>query len=169
MPAKLTAVLVFVLTARFVGAGSLNVGDRFPPLQGKSLEGALPALEGKILYVDFWASWCEPCRVSFSEMEKIHTRYKDRGFSVVAVNLDEDAGAMAAFLKGRALSFPVVRDARQLLVAAVGIEAMPTSLLLDRKGRIVAIHRGFKGRETVEQLIQEIETLLQNEAHKDST
>ena len=117
-------------------------------------------MAGKVVLVDFWASWCAPCKSSFPVLDSIYRKFKERGFLVVAVSVDESGDAMREFLGTHPVSFPVVRDARQQLVASAGIEAMPTSFLIDRTGKVVAVHAGFKGRETEEQLMTEIEKLL---------
>jgi len=110
--------------------------------------------------VDFWASWCGPCKQSFPVMDKLYQEYKDKGLLIVAISVDEDKKDMEKFLKEHAVTFTIVRDAEQKLVESVNIEAMPTSFLLDGQGKIVAIHRKYEGKETEDQLRKEIEELL---------
>jgi len=120
----------------------------------------MPTTTGRVVLLDFWASWCGPCRHSFPELDKLNQIYRSRGFIICAVSVDEKADDMDVFLKDHPVSFPVVRDAQQKLVAAAGVESMPTSFLVDRHGVIRFSHVGFHGTETVEQLKQEIEKLL---------
>ena len=115
---------------------------------------------GKVVLLDFWASWCGPCKKSFPELDKIQQAYKDKGLVILAINVDEKADEMESFLKAHPVSFAVVRDAKQKLVAAAGVESMPTSVLVDAKGVIRFQHTGFRGAETVKQLTEEIEKLL---------
>ena len=137
-----------------------KTGDALPKLDAFGLEGNVPALTGKVVLLDFWASWCGPCKKSFPELDKIQQAYKDKGLVVLAVNVDEKAGDMESFLKDHPVTFTVVRDAKQKLVAAANVESMPTSLLVDAKGVIRFQHTGFRGAETVKQLKEEIEKLL---------
>lgn len=142
-------------------ADSLKVGDSFPDLAGFKLEGKLPDnLKGKVVLVDFWASWCGPCKQSFPVMEELHKRYAERGLLILAVNVDENRPAMEAFLKKAAPSFVVLRDLNQKLVEKMGVAAMPSSFLLDREGKVRFTHAGFRGTETRKKYEEEIESLL---------
>lgn len=153
-------ILIAALLA-LAGASPLQPGDSFPALAQFNLEGRLPAdLAGKVVLVDFWASWCAPCKASFPAMEQLLERHGPDGFVIVAVNLDDKRADMEAFLKKNPVKFVVVRDAEKKLVAQVNIRSMPTSFLLDRAGKVSAVHHGFHGEETVKQYEQEITRLL---------
>lgn len=130
------------------------------PALPPTIEGAAPALAGKVALVDVWASWCGPCRKSFPELETLHRKYRERGLVVLGVNVDRKAADMEKFKGELKPSFPIVRDAAQQYVATLGVSSMPTSLLVDRQGVVRKIHSGFRGRETVEQLTKDIEALL---------
>ncbi len=138
-----------------------KAGQRMPALRTLGLEGSVPAIEGKVILVDFWASWCGPCKKSFPELEALHKAFRDRGLVVLGVNVDRKASDMEAFLKSQQVTFPVVRDAGHTFVGAMGVASMPTSLLVDRKGVIRSIHSGFRGEETVKELRAEIQKLLE--------
>jgi len=138
------------------GAG----GQVLYPLESFGLEGSLPDLKGKIVLLDFWASWCGPCAKSFPSLDALYKEYRERGVVVLGINLDEDPAAMGAFLKKRPVSFPIVRDAKQKLVAKANVGSMPTSLILDRSGRERFRHNGFQGDETVAALRQHLDSLL---------
>ena len=141
-------------------AAPLKEGDVFPDLTQCGLEGSLPDLKGKVVLVDFFASWCEPCKESFPAMEALYQKYGSQGLVIVAVNLDKKRQDMEDFLKEHAASFTIVRDASNKLVGRVKIPTMPSSFLLDRDGRVHAFHRGFKGAETRTEYAREIESLL---------
>ena len=146
--------------ARTIAAG-IKTGDAFPELGAFKLEGKLPdSTKGKVVMVDFWASWCEPCKQSFPAMEELHKRYSDRGLVIIAVNVDENRPDMEAFLKKNAATFTVVRDANQKLVERTGIATMPSSFLIDRDGKVRFAHTGFRGAETKKKYEEEIESLL---------
>lgn len=154
-------------TSAFAGGKTLKVGDALPDLSTFQLEGKLPAnLKGKVVLLDFWASWCGPCKESFPVMEDLHKKYGEKGFVILAVNVDENAAAMKDFLKEHAASFTIVHDATKKLVGTANISSMPTSFMLDKEGKIAAIHKGFHGKDTVKQYEAEIEKLLGTEVAK---
>lgn len=140
---------------------ALKVGDPFPELARFGLEGALPdGLQGKVVIIDFWASWCGPCKESFPAMNELQKQYGDQGVVIIAVNEDEEKGDMQAFLKANPAAFTVVRDARQKLVDLAGIKTMPSSFMVDRAGVVRFAHSGFHGSQTRKAYAQEIESLL---------
>ena len=150
--------------AFLLGAGAASAqwqtGDALPPLAQFGLAGVPGELSGRVVLVDFWASWCAPCKASFPALDDLQRTYAGRGFTVLAVSVDDDPRKMKDFLAAHPVSFPVVHDARQQLVAAAGIEAMPTSFLIDRAGTIRFAHAGFKPESTPAELAAEIERLL---------
>jgi len=142
-------------------AAALKAGDALPDLAQSKLEGKLPDdLKGKVVLLDFWASWCEPCKASFPVMEELQKHYGARGLVVLAINVDEKRADMEEFLKKNNVTFAVMRDAAQKLVAQAGISTMPSSFLIDTEGRVRFIHSGFRGEETRKKYEQEIESLL---------
>jgi thiol-disulfide isomerase/thioredoxin len=160
---KLKSLLGLALVATLARA-EVKVGDVFPALDAAQLAplagGALPATPGQVVLVDFWASWCTPCKASFPMIAKLHQELAARGLVVVAVGIDEKPAAAAAFVKKLAPPFPTVHDHRQKLVQQVGVPTMPTSYLIGRDGRVRFIHQGFHGDRTDRELRQHIATLL---------
>jgi cytochrome c biogenesis protein CcmG/thiol:disulfide interchange protein DsbE len=148
-----------LLLANLVFGAPLKEGDAFPDLTKFNLEGTLPDLHGQVVLVDFFASWCEPCKESFPVMEELKQKYGDK-ILIVAVNVDKKKADMDAFLKSHPVTFTVVRDAANKLVSEVKIPTMPSSFLLDREGRVHSFHRGFKGAETKKRYIEDIDALL---------
>ena len=152
---------LLLAAASSLTAASLKVGDTFPDVAKFQLEGKLPCdLKGKVVLVDFWASWCAPCKKSFPTLNELHERYGDKGLVIIAVNVDEQRAKMEQFLKNAPASFVVFRDPEQKLVAAVEVESMPTSFLLDASGHVRFTHVGYFGDETKKEYIREIEELL---------
>lgn len=141
-------------------AAAPKAGDTFPDLAGASLEGTLPELRNRVVLVDFWASWCGPCKKSFPVMAELHRKYQPRGLEIIAISVDEKKAAMDAFLKKSQPPFTVVRDAQGHLAEIAGLETMPTSYLVGPDGRILAVHSGFEGETTRKKYVDEIESAL---------
>ncbi len=158
--AKMFVTLLLFASPALRASEGLKQGDVMPALAGFGLEGRVPATQGKIVWLDFCASWCGPCRASFPVMDKIHAKYKDKGLVVLGVSVDDDSKKWQAFVEKQNVSFPLVRDAQHKLVSLAGIEKMPTSFLIDGNGKIVSVHHGFKGKETEEAVEREIQSLL---------
>lgn len=157
---KTTAVATLLAGTLFTTQAALKVGDQLPDLASFKLAGKLPdSLKGKIVIVDFWASWCQPCAKSFPVLDELQKKYGER-LVVIAVNVDEKSANMDAFLKKHPVSFTVVRDAEQKLVAAAEPATMPTSYIQDAEGKVRFLHNGFHGEDTRKQYISEIESLL---------
>jgi thiol-disulfide isomerase/thioredoxin len=117
-----------------------------------------------VVLVDFWASWCAPCKASFPVYGRLDSEFSQRGLVIVAVSVDEDASAFEAFVRRFEPAFLVELDRGQKLVREVQVPSMPTSYLIDRKGRVRFMHPGFHGRPTELALRAEIETLLSEKA-----
>ncbi len=144
---------------------ALAKGDRWaegaslPALSDFGLEGKLPALKGKVVLLDFWASWCAPCKASFPTLNDLQAKYGSRGLVILGVNVDEDAADKDKFLKTTPASFVIVRDAAQKLVAAANVKTMPTSFVIDRAGVIRHVHSGFRSKDAAA-FDQQISALL---------
>jgi thiol-disulfide isomerase/thioredoxin len=154
--AAITAMVAGISPTLFAG---WKEKAKMPALSGFGLEGNIPKTEGKVIYLDFWASWCAPCKASFPVLAAWHQKYAAKGFMVLGVNVDEEAAAMQAFLKKNITGFPTVRDAAHKLVAAADVKTMPTSFLIDRKGVIRLVHSGFRAKDEAV-LTSQIEGLL---------
>ncbi|HEX4506455.1 MAG TPA: TlpA disulfide reductase family protein [Alphaproteobacteria bacterium] len=121
--------------------------------------GGFEQFRGKVLYVDFWASWCGPCLLSFPFMNDLQSAYGPRGLQVVAVDMDEKPADAAAFLAKHPVGFAVAAGPNAPCATAFGVATMPTSFLVDRNGRIRSAHAGFKPGD-VDGLRAEVESLL---------
>ncbi len=157
--AALAAVLILVHAAV---AAPVRVGDAFPDLAAAGFEGALPDLAGKIVIVDFWASWCVPCKKALPMYAELQKEYGDRGVVVIAVNLDEEKGKMEAFLKKIPLPFTTVRDAKGRFAEKIGVAGIPTSYVLSPDGKVHALHRDFEGEKTRHKLTVELDAILKS-------
>jgi thiol-disulfide isomerase/thioredoxin len=154
-------VALLIIAAPAWCLAGFKEGDHLPDLTSFKLEGKLPEdLRGNVILLDFWASWCAPCKTSFPAMEELKKKYGESGFTIIAVNVDESRENMERFVKSMNVSFAIVRDAEQKLVAAADVPTMPTSFLIDRSGKIRFVHVGFHAGETPAQYAREVEQLL---------
>lgn len=133
-------------------APALEKGELAPDfsLPGKQGVVKLSDKAGSVVYLDFWASWCGPCRQSFSWMNQMQAKYKARGLQVVAVNLDARTGDAMKFLAQNPADFTVAFDSKGQTPRVFGVKGMPTSFLIDRNGRVLEQHLGFKPADTIE-------------------
>lgn len=118
--------------------------------------------KGKVVYLDFWASWCGPCRFSFPYMENLDRIYGGHGdFVVIADDLDTSRASASAFLKSVDVNFPIIYDPKGVLATRFNVGAMPTTVLIGRDGKVRFVHKGFyESREAsytshVEELINQ--------------
>lgn len=105
-------------------------------------------LAGHVVYVDFWASWCGPCRASFPWMKALLGKYHKQGLEVVTVNLDSDPAAGRKFLDAMKVSLPVIFDSKGSLAQQYRLEVMPTSFVYGRDCKLKSRHEGFQPRDT---------------------
>lgn len=145
-------------------ASALEVGDRAPDFAAPQLTGhgtvELSKYRGKVVYLDFWASWCAPCLKAIPEIEKIRAEMPATEFQVVAVNLDQKKKKALRFLEKHPVGYPSASDPKGRLPGEYGLETMPTSYLIDAKGVIRYIHPGFKKGDG-SKLRREIRALLE--------
>ncbi len=110
----------------------------------------LSGLKGKVVYVDFWASWCGPCRQSFPWMNDMQSKYGAKGLQVVGVNLDGKQADADKFLAEVPAKFTLAFDAKGETAKTFGIKGMPTSVLIGADGKVLAVHQGFKDEDRKE-------------------
>lgn len=139
----------------------LKVGDPFPDLRDFPLDGKLPAaLQGNVVVVDFWASWCAPCQRTFPVMEDLYLRFRKQGLLILAINVDKSRVAMEEFLKEHPVTFHVVRDSKRELVSRLRLPSLPCSFVIDRDGKIRSISTGLFSAAAKKQQVKLIEELL---------
>ena len=121
----------------------------------------LQSLKGKVVYVDFWASWCAPCRKSFPWMNKMQTKYKDNDLVIIGINLDSKRKHADNFLEKNPVLFTVAFDPSGTTADAYNVQVMPTSYLIDRQGEIIMEHKGFLSRQQ-DKLEKSLQDALKN-------
>ncbi len=132
---------------------------------GESSEKMLSQYRGKVVYLDFWASWCGPCAQSFPFMNKLHKDLSGKGLQIIGVNLDEDAADAKGFLAKTPAQFTILADASGECPQKYDVKAMPSTYLIDRSGVVRQVHLGFKNGESA-QLSQQVEALLNEAPHR---
>jgi len=144
--------LLLVLAASAQSATHLSAGDAVPAFKLAGVGGTIESdsLRGRVLYVDFWASWCVPCRRSFPWLAELQERYGEKGLTVVAINLDQDRKAADAFLGKYPTPFRVAFDPQGKTAEAFHVEAMPSSFVIGRDGRVLERHAGFDPKKAAE-------------------
>jgi peroxiredoxin len=132
-----------------------------PDFTLKSAEGRnlrLAEQRGQVVLVNFWASWCGPCKVEMPHLNKLYDKYRASGFTLLAVNIDDDARTGSATAARWGLKFPVLLDADKRVSKLYDLGSMPATVLIDRDGKVRYLHRGYKDgvEETYERQIREL-------------
>lgn len=141
LPLALAFAAALSLPAHAIEAGQAAPAFSLPTAKGDAI--ALDKLKGKVVYVDFWASWCGPCRRSFPWMAEMQQKYGAKGFTVVAVNVDKKRSDAERFLEKTPAGFTVVYDEAGTTPAAYAVKGMPSSYLIDPSGKVTFVERGF--------------------------
>jgi thiol-disulfide isomerase/thioredoxin len=105
---------------------------------------SLADLKGQVVMINFWATWCGPCRQEMPLLAQLHDKYEPLGFTMLGVNVEPDSAAAVAWLKGVPVNFPILFDTDSAVAGRFGVEGMPSSVLVDRNGQVRYIHRGYK-------------------------
>ena len=146
-----------------VCAQAVKTGHPAPPLAGTLIDRGTPVdltqFRGKVVYVDFWATWCGPCRTALPMLSELRQQLGSRGFEVLGVNLDRDRQAALRSMADAGVAYPVVTGIPETTLKAFELGGMPVAYLVDRQGRVRSIHTGFRAAE-FDDLKKEIELLL---------
>jgi len=126
-------------------------------------EVSLADLKGQVVMINFWASWCGPCRKEFPALDQIYAKYKPMGFTLVAINVESDKADAEKFLATTPASFPILFDPDNKVSGSYGVSAMPTTVLVDRQGRVRWLHRAYKPGDEAK-YIEQIRAALREKA-----
>ncbi|MFH1877689.1 MAG: redoxin domain-containing protein [Candidatus Omnitrophota bacterium] len=139
-------------------SSAVNAASMAPKFSLKDMDGKtfdLSDTKGKVVIVDFWATWCPPCRMEIPHFQSLYEEYKDKGLVVVGVALDRSGlDAVKSFVRENRVTYPVVMGNDDLADAYGGIRGIPTTFVLDREGRIVEKYVGYRDREVFEDAIK---------------
>jgi cytochrome c biogenesis protein CcmG/thiol:disulfide interchange protein DsbE len=147
-------------------AVALDPGARAPELGLRDLEGhevTIAGLRGRVVVVDFWASWCAPCADSMPVYQRLYTQYRERGLTIVGVSQDQREDGARRFASTHRLTFPVVFDGGHAIANRYHPPRMPTAYVIDRAGIVRHVHAGYRAAEA-QRLESEIRALLNQRA-----
>ncbi len=151
--------VVFLLLTLFTNPAAL-AASKAPVFALPSDSGtfSLDEYRNQVVYVDFWASWCVPCRHSFPWLNQMQERYADEGLKVIAINLDKDKARARKFLEHIAVDFDIAYDPEGEVADLYSLKVMPSSYLIDRKGNLIHAYKGFKTSDgsRIEDMIREL-------------
>jgi len=139
----------------------IKQGDKAPQFALDSMNGAgkMTIAPGKVTIVDFWATWCEPCKKSFPKLQELYVKYKASGLEIVAVSVDDEKNGITDFAKTHGAKFPVGWDDGKKLAEKWKPENMPSSYIVGKDGTVKFVHRGYHDGEENE-VEKEIKSLL---------
>lgn len=145
---KLNNVLAFFLAMLLSLPAVAGVASKpapafsLPDASGNTI--SLDDFKGQVVLINFWASWCGPCRQEMPLLEALHQRYAPLGFTMLGINVEEDSSLADGFLRDTPVTFPILYDRENLVSKTYDVIAMPTSIIVDRQGEIRYVHHGYK-------------------------
>lgn len=146
---RLPATTLLALIACFSlsgasGAGNPGAAPEFRLANRAGGQVALSELRGQVVMINFWASWCGPCRQEFPALDEMYRKYKPMGFTLVGINVESEKSDAERFLSQQQVSFPILFDPDNKVSGSYGVRAMPTTVLVDRRGRLRWQHMAYK-------------------------
>jgi peroxiredoxin len=155
------AIVVFLLLLSGTSQAQVKIGQLAPEISLPDTKGSiinLSSLKGKVVLIDFWASWCMPCRASIPSVVKLYQKYQPKGFEVYGVSIDEKKSAWLKAIKQDNISYTQVNDKAgwyAKVTEVYGVNEIPATFLIDKTGTIVAINPGEKELENkINELLQ---------------
>ncbi|MDO6612022.1 TlpA disulfide reductase family protein [Shewanella sp. 1_MG-2023] len=149
---------ILLLIAPLIASAAPSLNHLVEDVEGNKV--SLSEFKGKVVYVDFWSSWCGPCRKSFPWMNQMHEQYQQQGLAVVAINLDVEVELAQVFLEQLPAQFTIRYDPESEVARLFGLKGMPSSFIFNRQGELVQQHTGFNLEQT-SQYEQELVNLLE--------
>ncbi len=149
--------LAVVTLPRIAHGADIAPGVAAPAFQLNSSSGkpvALADLKGQVVLINFWASWCGPCRQEMPILDQLYRSYQAAGFTLVGVNVEPNATDAQKFLKGTPVSFPILFDPNSAVSQLYQVSGMPSTVIVDREGKVRYVHHGYKPGDEGEYLDQ---------------
>ena len=147
-----TVTVCLIVLVSLMGATPLNADEmapdfRLPTFSDPAKLVSLSDYRGRFVYVDFWASWCKPCREALPFYERLQSEIGSESLQIVGIGIDDDPDAARAFLEKWPVSYPTLSDIDGAVLRAYGVKTMPTGFLVDPDGRVRLKHRGFRKKD----------------------
>jgi peroxiredoxin len=158
---KRCAMVAIVMTGTAFAADAGGPAPAFTLMGLTGQTGALSQYKGQVVMVNFWATWCGPCQQEMPLLDQMYKKYKPAGFTLIGVNVDKEAPPVKDLMARKPVSFPVLLDPANQVSKAYHVDEMPSSVIIDRKGEIRYIHRGYRPgdeneyQDRIRQLIKE--------------
>ena len=160
---KKSLVLSALIGLAGAAHADLAAGQRAADFDLPGLDGAhvrMSALRGKVVLLDFWASWCGPCKEELPQLERLKASYAQKGVAIVTVNIDNDRSNAARMAKQLGITLPVALDPEKTVASRYAPPTMPSSYVIDKGGVVRYVHEGFYGAKDVERFKKELDALL---------
>ncbi len=145
--------VVFTACGNSSKAGTQETDFRLQTLEGKTL--GPPDFAGQVVVVDFWATWCMPCRAQAQILEDLHPTWSKRGVQFLAVDVAEEPATVASFVRSNPFPYPVLLDPGDELSTKLGLNALPTLMVIDRQGAVIYLDAGVMDRPHLEKLFEQ--------------
>ena len=159
---KNLARYAFIAAAALSWACASSAPELAAPLSGKTLDGKIASLsdyKGKVVLVDFWATWCDPCKYEIPELVKLQAKLGAKGFAILSVSMDEDVAEVPPFAKAMKINYPIILNGGERAPKGWVVPGLPTAYLIGRDGKV--LQRKF-GSKSLEQLASDVEAALKN-------
>jgi len=131
-----------ILVAMATHAHAAAPAFTLPARDGGNL--SLAELKGQVVMINFWATWCGPCRQEMPLLEQIQAKYEPLGFTLVGINVEPDSAAAQEWLAKVPVTFPILFDRKNQVAESFGVEGMPSTVFIDRAGNVRYVHRGYR-------------------------
>ena len=146
-PTAILATLLLAAGTTALAASQATAPRPAPDFSLPARDGGvvqLSELKGHVVMINFWATWCGPCRQEMPLLEQIHAKYEPLGFTLLGVNVEPDSAAATTWLKGVPVTFPILFDRQNQVAERFGVQGMPSSVFVDRSGKVRYVHRGYQ-------------------------
>ena len=141
-PNRMAAWLLTSVLAAQAVAGAATPDFALPARDGSTVK--LSDLKGQVVMINFWATWCGPCRQEMPLLGQLQSKYEPLGFTLLGVNVEPDSAGAVSWLKGMNVDFPILFDRKNAVAESFGVEGMPSSVFIDRAGNVRYVHRGYQ-------------------------
>lgn len=153
------AIAALIASTAFAGGSSRTPAPNFTLASRAGGQFGLAQMRGQVVMLNFWASWCGPCRKEMPLLDKMYRKYKPLGFTLVGVNVEPDSTDADSYLKATPVTYPILLDRENKVSKLYKVSAMPSSVIVDRKGQVRYVHLGYKPGDENE-FLDQIRTLV---------